>query len=87
MNLSDFEIGDRVYVRWYGGPNMPCVVVEDGGKKKVEKEIHPGEGNGKSLRVGDRDVVEDPKPWGVTVQRLVEERGYSSKKRQWSSSV
>lgn len=79
--LEDYNVGDRVYVRWYGGPNMPCVVVEEDGEKRVEKEIGPGKGNGKPLRIGEKDLVEDPKPWELTVRRLVEE------KRQWSSSV
>jgi len=73
MSLSDYEIGDRVYVWWYDGSNMPCVVVEENGEKQVEKEVRSGEGNGKPLRVGEKDIVEDPKPWGITARRLVEE--------------
>lgn len=72
--LEDYDEGDRVYVRWYGGSDMPCVVVEDGGEKRVQKEVRPGEGNGKSLRVGEKEIVEEPKPWAFTAKLLVEEK-------------
>ena len=68
--MKDYEIGDRVYVRWYGGTDMPCVVASE---DTVEKEIAPGEGTGNPIRVGERDIVEDPKPWSITAWRLVEE--------------
>jgi hypothetical protein len=76
--LDAYDLGDRVYVRWYGGCNMPCVVSKKDGEKRVQEEVKPGVGAGKHLRVGEKDVVEDPKSWGVTARRRVEKENHKS---------
>jgi hypothetical protein len=81
--LENYEDGDRVWVRWYGGTDFGCVVLEEDGEKFVQRETSPGVGTGTVLTVGEMDSVEEPKGWGTVAKHLVEKRKMQSSYDAW----
>ena len=73
MSIEDFDHGDRVQVRWYGGENMNCVVVDTSdGKGVVRESEHDGGTDSTVLFPGEKDIVEEPIPKSTAIMNRIQ---------------